>query len=442
MKRIVILGSSIAAVKAIEAIRAKDSESQITLFSFEGFLPYHRDLMPELVAQNILQEQIDIEPTEFYKKNSVDVILDKEFSRINFKRNKIFTEEKDQIDYDVLIVTDTPGYRFPDLKGVNKRGVFALNRLKDIDEIIKGMPFVETILIQSQSMEGLMMALAFMKRGKEVTYVSPSSEIIPGICNPSVSEWIQNLLTEKGLNLFLGNSISEILGNGDVKAARLDSGKVLAGQMILFDEPPGDFRFCADSILSMNQKIVVNEKFRTNLENVYALDRSCETTHPDFAHADFSDQQVAFEQGRVIGAAICGEDIPFQHVVKKIDFALEGVAASYMGQVSSQSDIRIIEKWDEETHKYTKAFLKGQMLIGVILINAEQSKDIFSKWINEKTPLFQTDDLILKGVQEETGVSEDFPAVPQSNDNLVSQEQVNIAPLTPESDTTAPQGLQ
>ena len=51
------------------------------------------------------------------------------------KRKKIFTDDKEQIDYDVLVVTDTPENRFPDIKGVNKAGVFGFKKLKDIEEI-------------------------------------------------------------------------------------------------------------------------------------------------------------------------------------------------------------------------------------------------------------------------------------------------------------------
>ena len=57
---------------------------------------------------------------------------------------------------------------------------------------------------------------------------------------------------------------------------RLESGKVMAAQLVIFPDAEEDFKLFADSPLKINQRICVNAQFKTNIDNVLASHEACE----------------------------------------------------------------------------------------------------------------------------------------------------------------------
>jgi nitrite reductase (NADH) large subunit len=298
MKRIVLLGSSVAAAAAIEHIRLQDQESEITLLSFDGHYPYDRNRFVDLIAQQCEYKDVFYKPEEFYAQSKVKVFLDKKVMRINFKKNKIFLEDKEHLGYDILIITDTPDHRLPEIKSTNKTGIFSFQTLKEIDQALYMFPLIEAMAIFAQSSIGISMAEAFVKRAsKDIILLVSGNQELP------------DLSAQESIQVVRGSSLSEILGNGDVKAIKLDSGKVMASQMVLFDQAKEDFRFLGDAVLKMNERIAVNDQFQTNFDNVFALDRACELKDQTGSTDNSIPLAILEEQGKAVASCINGVPI-------------------------------------------------------------------------------------------------------------------------------------
>jgi len=276
MKKIIILGSSPEVVEIIEKIRSEDQESQIILMAFDGYYPHNRgDAYIRLLMKESTLEEIFCKGKDFYKKNKVDILIDKKILRINFKRKRVFTEEKVQIDFDELFLTDAPDYQLPVVKGINKNGVYGLKQLKDIDGIMNQLPLTDTIMIQSNSFIGLQAAEVFLERKKEVHMIGVDFETLLADLDDEQKQWLAGL-EEKGLRIMKDNSIEEILGDKDVKAVRLKSGKVMSSEIVIFGETPEEFKMFFEAGLKITQKICADEQHRTNMENIFALGDVCE----------------------------------------------------------------------------------------------------------------------------------------------------------------------
>ena len=272
MQKIVILGSTGGVVKAIEEIRSNDRTSEITFLTLDGQYSYNRDLFPQLISKEVSLNQVLCKPKDFYEKQKVKVILDKKITKINFKKHKISTKSNDTIEYDLLLITDPPDYRFPGIKGIQREGVFGVKKLKDILKIIDLLGLVETIIIQSNQLDCLSFVSAFLKRNKEVIVISSNKDIFSAEEEKFKGQGIE----EKNPRFIYENPIAEILGETDVKAARLESGKVIAAQLVIFPDAREDFKLFADSPLKINKRICVNAQFKTNIDNVLADHEACE----------------------------------------------------------------------------------------------------------------------------------------------------------------------
>lgn len=387
MRRIVVLGGSPAGVKAIEGIRAFDQESEITIIGLDGNYPYDRNLFLGILANETPYKDVFCRSKKFYEENRIQVILDQKVTRVNFRKNKITFEDKGQIDFDVVILTDTPVIKLPEVKGNTKNGVFHLKRLNGIEQMINALPLTDTVVIQSDGWTGLQAAVAFLKRKKEVILITSGQNLLAKMCPAVIGEAVAQVLASKGLRIIPKNSIAEILGEADAKAIRLQEGKVLAAQMILFEDAREDFRIFADSPLEIRQGVCVNAQMQSNLEHVFAVENVCEWTEGLFAPGDFIPADVLAEQGRIVAAALKGENAAFTIplVIRALTF--DEFTVDIIAQPSTQMIAAGYTRCDADRRSYVQLYADGSICTGAFLVNARDQLSAIAQRIRDRATL-------------------------------------------------------
>lgn len=308
MKKILVLGSSIAGVKAIEEIRRFEPDCEAAILT-DGEYPYDRGLFAPVLSKEVDYKKIFYKPNDYYEKNRINVVVGRKIARINLKKCKVTTDDKQAFEGDVLIITDAPGYKLPEIKGVNKNGVYTLRQLPELDQILDFLPLIETVVVQSDSPRGASIAAAFLKRDKEVIWVVSNDQVARDALNAEITGNLAGAAPaspesgpESKLRVVAGNPIAEILGEGDVKAVRLKSGKVLATQIIIFPDAPADFKLFTDPAVTIDSKIHVNEQFQTGIEGVFAIDAA--GAAPGQENAGFLLVTVLEQQAATVAAAL------------------------------------------------------------------------------------------------------------------------------------------
>ncbi len=385
MKRIVVLGSSPAGVKAVEGIRAFDQESEITVIGFDGNYPYDRNLFPGILANETPYRDVFCRSKKFYEENRIHVVLDQKVTRVNLRKNKITFEDKGQVDFDVLIITDTPVIKLPEVKGNTKNGVFHLKRLSGIEQMINALPLTDTVVIQSDGWTGLQAAAAFLKRKKEVILITSGPNLLPKMCPAVIGETIAQVLASKGLRIIFGNSIAEILGEADAKAIRLQEGKVLASQMIIFEDAREDLRIFADSPLKIDQGICVNMQMRSNLDHVFAVENVCEWTRGAFVSGDFVPAGVLEEQGRSVAAALKGDGAPFTMPLATRSLTLDEFTLDIIARPSVQTAAAGYLCRDADKGMCAQLYGEGSICTGAFLVNTREQLSTIAQRIGRQT---------------------------------------------------------
>lgn len=384
MKKIVVLGNSIAAIRALEEIRATDQESEITVLSYETHFAYGRHRLADLLQKEAPEEKVFYKPNDFYKNNKINVIFDKKIARVDFKKSRVITEEKEQFSYDVLIIADGAD-KFPEIKGVSKAGVFSLKRLSGIKNLLTILPVIDTVVIEGNSIAALKTAVGLRKRGKEVILVIQNEYLLSSLIDRDPAEILAKHLQDNGVRIIKENSISEILGDNDVKAVRLKSGKVLAAQAVLFDEVSLDLKLFADSLLKIDSGIPVDAGLRTNLENVFALDRMVKNSCIDC----WDDCEISLlslvEQGRVVGCNIGGQAASFSVPFRSFEVDLSDLNLTLIGKAKRGTDTKEWSRFDSQTKSYVKILIKDNCPSGAVLMNAGILKDKVIRFLREQS---------------------------------------------------------
>ena len=390
MKKILILGSSPAGVKAAEEIRQKDKESEIKILPVDGFYPYDRNLFSEYLSKDVQLNELYCRDEKFYKDNKIDVVCDRQITRINFNRGKVFTEEKEQIDYDVLIISDRPSNAYPDIKGKVRNGIFGMQKLKDIEGISESIDDVDTVSVQSNSVFGFNLAIALAKRVKEVYLILGENNYLSSAFNDSVLENIVSQLAGKGIHLVLNEDIIEVLGEKDAKAIKLKSQKVIVSQMVIFDVN-ADLRILRGSNINFDAGIAVNSDFKTSIEDVYAIDSIANMGDPSFYISSNMNGEVLLEQGKVVASVICNEEIEAVYPLRVESAKYDDFSISFLGNISGSERISQKQRFDEENRIFRKVFLEGSCVVGAVLLNQEKEVDKYLRLIKERDNLMSSD---------------------------------------------------
>jgi NAD(P)H-nitrite reductase large subunit len=309
MKNVVIMGQSPAAYAAVKALLDRDPSVAITLISCDGQLPYDRMLLPGLIDRSVKENDIFCAAEEFYKSAQVQVIAGKEISRVNFNRKRIFLAEKTHVDFEGLIITDGTEPRLPPFKGVRRQGVFSLARLGSVKDLVRYLTFTETVVVEPLGFAGIKAALALKTVGKDVA-VALRDEAFLGKRLPAArAQALMRAMEKRGIRLIAGG-IDDIIGETEVKAVRLKSGKVVACDMVVIEDVAPDLRFLNDTELVVGERIVVTGPFRTNIPGVHAIDVVCQDDGLKFTGSYALNTEIGSSQAPVAVAGLWGEDHP------------------------------------------------------------------------------------------------------------------------------------
>ena len=260
MSKILIVGNSKAVVEKVVEIRNADQESTIAFFSTEGALPYDRNQLPYYLAKDIKESALFAVHDKFFAEHKVEVIAGEKLARISVKRKHLTTESKRQISYDQLILIDTGIYKLPELKGVHKRGVLHALSLNSVKELMKSLMDVETVVIPVTNVQGLNIACALARHEKDVVILAPQG-LLGALIDDETASLLKQILEAKGIRI-IDQELEEILGDQEVKAIRLKSGKVMAAQAVVLDVAAIDIHMLSEQELQQGDVRIEEEIFK------------------------------------------------------------------------------------------------------------------------------------------------------------------------------------
>jgi NAD(P)H-nitrite reductase large subunit len=405
MRKILIIGNSAAGVSCAETIRKNDKEAKITIVSKENYPCYSRCLISYYLAGDIPEPKLIFRDETFFKDNSIELILGQEIERIDIKKKQAVvvkdeeSSEKGKIkyDYDILVLANGASSKMPEIKGINKRGVFAFRTIDDAKSIMAILPVADTACVLGGGLIGLKAAYALKKRGLDVKVIVKSKQVLSQVLDYEAAEFFKNLLNEKGIEIVTGSDVKEILGNGDIKAIKLDSGKVIACQIVVVGKGVSpNIKLIKETPINVNEGILTNEYMQTNIESIFACGDIAETYDISFGEPAINALWPnAVEQGKIAGENICGKNVKYAGSLGMNSVEFFGLPVISMGITRPGEGFEAISKSDMKSRAYRKVIIKDNHLVGAILVGRIENSGVYLNLIHEKTDISSIKDLLL-----------------------------------------------
>jgi len=389
MKQFVIIGNSAAGIAAAEAIRKTDKQSAVTIISDEDYPAYCRCLISYYLAGQVKEDKILYRPESFYKENNITLLLNKRVERVDPKKNRLICADKTQVSFDALLLATGSSPRFPDVKGIKKDNVFGLRTIKDAMLVSERLPMTKAACVLGGGLVGLKAAYALSKRNIDTKVIVKSKQVLSQMLDWTAAGFVQRRLEEHGVELVLGQDAAEIIGEGDIKAVKLDSGKAIGCELVVVGKGvKPNIELASETEIKTREGIIANNLLQTSIPNIYTAGDVCESFDITMGGPSINALwPVAVEQGRAAGTNMAGGNIIYDGSLGMNALEFFGLAVISLGMYKmlegdSAYEELVLNNAKEETYK--KIVLKNNVIIGVILAKNISNSGVFLSLMRNK----------------------------------------------------------
>ncbi|MEW6009313.1 MAG: FAD-dependent oxidoreductase [Candidatus Omnitrophota bacterium] len=385
MKNIIIIGNSAAAISAIEAIRSKDSQSKITVICDEEYPAYCRCLISNLVAGDIAENKLYLRPQDFYTQNKIDLLLGKKVIKLDPKKRRVTLEDNEKKDFDVALIATGAKPALPDLKGIRKQGVSGFRTFNDAKEIISLATFAKVVCVLGGGLIGLKAAYGLKKRGLQVKVIVKSKYVLSQVLDDVGAGIVQEHLEKEGIEILTGQEAIELIGNGQVKAVKLDSGKVIEAPIVIVGkgvEP--NTELVKETDIKLDFGILTDVHLATNVPGIFAAGDVAQCFDVvRGAHYINALWPNAIEQGRIAGLNMAGVNISYPGSIAMNSVEFFGLAVISIGLKKEDSHCQVLQFLDKKSSVYKKFIIKENRLKGFIGVGKINNSGVFLRLIRE-----------------------------------------------------------
>jgi len=363
--KFVIVGGGIAALSAAQSIRKRNRTAEVIILSEEEYPPYYRPALSDLLSEDLPDKRLYVFDQAWYSENRVDLRTGNRVARFDTKERTVITEQGESIPYNKLIIATGARSNIPPFNGVEKNGVFALRSLKDALQLKEAIKKAKKAVVIGGGVLGLEAVWEMIISGVEVAVVEHNQRIMPRQLDEPASMRLQQLMTAKGVKLYLGLDTDEILGEDLVRGVRLSDGQVLEADLVLLSTGvKPNIELARDAGLEIAQGVVVDTSMRTSAADIYAAGDGAQ-----FGERLVGLWPVSLEMGRVAGAAAAGDWVGYKPPLLSTMLAAFDMEIFSIGEVNLPLDqCRVVEVNDPAENFYKRSYFSNGVLVGEIII--------------------------------------------------------------------------
>lgn len=271
-ERLVVVGASLAGLRAVEGARKAGFEGWITLIGAEQHLPYDRPPLSKAYLEDSGEEP---EPTTFRAEEflrdelGVELLLGKAATGLDVAR-KVVQVGNSAVGYDgAVLATGAAARHLPGSEYL--RGVHRLRTLDDAIAVRSALDAGARTVVIGAGFIGSEIASGASKRGLEVTVVEAQPTPLVRAVGEEMGRICAALHHRNGTDLRCGVGVSRLEGDGRVERVVLSDGTVVSADLVVVGvgaDPATDW--LRDSGLDLDDGIGCDATLWTGTPGVYA----------------------------------------------------------------------------------------------------------------------------------------------------------------------------
>lgn len=372
--RLVVVGASLAGLRAAEGARQAGHDGAITLIGAERHLPYDRPPLSKAYLDASEAPEVGFREERHLREDlGVELVLGAPATGLEADAREVVVGDR-RVGYDALVIAT--GARARTLSG--SEGLAGVHTLRTLDDAIAVRAALDggaRTVVVGAGFIGSEVASGARKRGLQVTIVEALPTPLVRAIGEEMGVALSSLHATHGTDLRCGTAVDRLEGDDRVTGVRLVDGTTLPADLVVagIGASP-ETEWLAGSGLELDNGVVADETLATALPGVYAAGDVVRWRNPLFADGPAGDLMriehwtSAAEQGAVAArnALDPGQAQPYETVPyfwsdwydSRIQFV--GVPAA--------DEVRVVSG-DVESHRFVALYRTGDRLTGALTLN-------------------------------------------------------------------------
>ncbi|WP_064609994.1 FAD-dependent oxidoreductase [Streptobacillus moniliformis] len=348
--RIVVIGGGAAGMMFSTQYKKMNPNDEIILFEKTPYVSWAGCPSPYYIANELPLKKVIGSPSDSFINKGIDVRINTKVSEINFDEKHVIVNNE-KVTYDKLVLA----IGAKSTLDIKKDRYFSLSHATDAIEIKN---FIENkkpkkALILGLGFIGLEMVEALLLNNINVTVVEKANDVF-NILPLEYRNILKEKIKNKNVELILGNDVKEF---NEENVILENNEKIDFDMLIISTGITTKTEILGDKIELLNNKIIVDNNFKTNIEDVYAigdaiLNKNIITN--EYTYAPFGD--VANKHGMMLAKLLSS---------KKSEFI--GVTNTY---ATSFFDLKIAGTGLTEDVAISKGYNVGKVNMEVLTKNS------------------------------------------------------------------------
>jgi 3-phenylpropionate/trans-cinnamate dioxygenase ferredoxin reductase subunit len=298
---LVIVGASLAGLRAAQAARKAEFDGELMIVGDEPHLPYTRPpLSKELLAGEHTVDRVQLP----YDELDAEWRLGVPAARVDRERRRVVLADGAEAPYDRLIAATGCRARPWTGIGADLDGVHVLRSLDDALALRSAFDRRPRVAIVGAGFIGCEVAQTARKAGLDVTLIDISATPMLPI-GPELGRWCADLHRDHGVDTRLGTGVAALRGEGRVEAVELTDGERIEADLVIIGLGAiPNTEWLSDSGLQLDPGLVCDPTLTADGEpDILGAGDIVSWPHPlaDGAPIRIEHWTVAAEQGQLAG---------------------------------------------------------------------------------------------------------------------------------------------
>lgn len=371
-RHLVVVGASLAGLRAVEAARKTGFTGPITLIGGEKHLPYDR---PPL-SKAYLEADREPESTQFRDDHTfaeeldVTLRLGRRATALDTTRKVVIIGDV-EVDYDALVIaTGADARMLPGTEGL--AGVHALRTVDDAIEVRAALDAKARTVVIGAGFIGSEVAAGARKRDVDVTIVEALATPLVRAVGERMGGAIASLHERNGTPLLCGVGVRSVEGDGRVERVMLSDGTVLPADLVVVGigcVPVTDW--LEGSGLTLDNGIVCDENLFTGVDGIYAAGDVARWHNRLFDRSQRLEHWTsAAEQGAVAARNALDPNAPKAYSTVPYFWSdWYGHRIQFVGV--PQADEIVVVDGDLDSDRWVALYREGDRLVGALTLDGQ-----------------------------------------------------------------------
>ncbi|MEE8558570.1 MAG: FAD/NAD(P)-binding oxidoreductase [Myxococcota bacterium] len=385
---IVVVGASLAGLRAVEALRSRGFDGTLVLIGAERHLPYDRPpLSKEVLRGDWDPARTSLTKPEKFEALSLDLRLGSRAVGLDPSSKRLELDTGESVAYDGLILAT--GARPLPIPGTPVLdGVHVLRTLDDSMAIAAELDAGPRVVVVGAGFIGAEAAASCRARGLDVTLIEALPVPLGHVLGTELGEACAALHRDQGVELLCGVAVSTFEGHERVERVQLADGRMLDADVVIVGiGVTPEIDWLASSGLDLGDGVLCDATLATSAQGIVAAGDVARWWNPLFEQSMRVEHWTnAAEQGTAAAnRLLAGEE--GGEVFSSVPFFWSdqyGVNIQFCGWNHPGDRVAIVDG-SLADHRFLALYGRGERLTAALAFNRPRQLMTCRRLIREKT---------------------------------------------------------